>query len=53
MTRRAIECIEQSAGAPWCIHLSFIKPHWPYIAPAPYHALYGADNVPTGRTRRG
>jgi arylsulfatase A-like enzyme len=46
MTRRAIECIEQSAGAPWCIHLSFIKPHWPYIAPAPYHALYGADDVP-------
>jgi arylsulfatase A-like enzyme len=46
MTRRAIECIEQSAGAPWCIHLSFIKPHWPYIAPAPYHALYDADDVP-------
>ena len=46
MTRRAIECIEQSAGAPWCIHLSFIKPHWPYIAPAPYHALYGAEDVP-------
>jgi arylsulfatase A-like enzyme len=46
MTRRAIECIEQSAGAPWCIHLSFIKPHWPYIAPAPYHALYTADDVP-------
>jgi arylsulfatase A-like enzyme len=46
MTRRAIECIEQSAGAPWCIPLSFIKPHWPYIAPAPYHALYGADDVP-------
>jgi arylsulfatase A-like enzyme len=46
MTRRAIECIEQSAGAPWCIHLSLIKPHWPYIAPAPYHALYGPGDVP-------
>ena len=23
---------------PWCLHLSYIKPHWPYIAPAPYHA---------------
>jgi arylsulfatase A-like enzyme len=46
MTRRAIECIEEAAGAPWCIHLSFIKPHWPYIAPAPYHALYGPDDVP-------
>lgn len=46
MMRRAIECIERSAGAPWCIHLSFIKPHWPYIAPAPYHSLYGAGDVP-------
>jgi arylsulfatase A-like enzyme len=46
MTGRAIECIERSAGAPWCIHLSFIKPHWPYIAPAPYHALYGEEDVP-------
>ncbi len=24
-------------GRPWCLHLSYIKPHWPYIAPAPYH----------------
>jgi arylsulfatase A-like enzyme len=46
MTQRAIECIEQSGAAPWCIHLSYIKPHWPYIAPAPYHALYGPEDVP-------
>jgi arylsulfatase A-like enzyme len=46
MTRRAIECIERSGTTPWCIHLSYIKPHWPYIAPAPYHALYGPDDIP-------
>ena len=46
MTRRAIECIEQSGDEPWCIHLSYIKPHWPYIAPAPYHALYGPGDIP-------
>jgi arylsulfatase A-like enzyme len=46
MTTRAIDCIEAAAGAPWCIHLSYIKPHWPYIAPAPYHAMYGAGDVP-------
>ena len=34
------------AEAPWCAHVSYIKPHWPYIVPAPYHALYGADQVP-------
>jgi arylsulfatase A-like enzyme len=46
MTNRAIECIEGAAGEPWCIHLSYIKPHWPYIAPAPYHALFSAADVP-------
>jgi arylsulfatase A-like enzyme len=46
-TARAIDFIEAAAaaGTPWCLHLSFIKPHWPYIAPAPWHALYGAGDV--------
>jgi len=30
----------------WCLHLSYIKPHWPCIAPAPYHAMYAAADVP-------
>ncbi|CAN0598044.1 unnamed protein product, partial [Laminaria digitata] len=30
---------------PWLIHLSYIKPHWPYIVPAPYHAMYGPNQV--------
>ncbi|MCT9126293.1 alkaline phosphatase family protein [Cupriavidus gilardii] len=46
MTRRAMEFIEQAGDAPWCLHLSYIKPHWPCIAPAPYHAMYGAADVP-------
>jgi arylsulfatase A-like enzyme len=25
------------------LHLSYVKPHWPYMAPAPYHAMYTAD----------
>jgi arylsulfatase A-like enzyme len=24
--------------------VSYIKPHWPYVAPAPYHALFGPDD---------
>ncbi len=28
-------------GRPWCLHLSYIKPHWPYIAPEPYASMYG------------
>jgi len=46
MTDRAIAFIEEAGEEPWCLHLSYIKPHWPYIAPAPYHAMYGADDVP-------
>lgn len=46
MTDRAIAFIDEAGDAPWCLHLSYIKPHWPYIAPAPYHALYGPDDVP-------
>ena len=45
-TDRAIEFIEECAGEPWCLHLSYIKPHWPYVAAYPYHALYSADDVP-------
>jgi arylsulfatase A-like enzyme len=45
MTRRAEEFMAQAGDAPWCLHLSYIKPHWPYIAPAPYNAMYGPEHV--------
>jgi len=32
-------------GRPWCLHLSYIKPHWPYIAPEPYASMYGPEDV--------
>lgn len=44
-TDRAIDFIGEQGEQPWCLHLSYIKPHWPYIAPAPYHALYGPGQV--------
>ncbi len=47
MTSRAMDFIEAaiSDGRPWCLHLSYIKPHWPYIAPAPYHAMYRRSDI--------
>ena len=30
---------------PWMMHLSFIKPHWPYIVPAPYNSMYGKEDI--------
>ncbi|WP_372619776.1 alkaline phosphatase family protein [Falsiroseomonas sp.] len=44
MTDRAIDFIRESGERPWLLHLSYIKPHWPYIAPAPYHAMYGPQH---------
>lgn len=44
-TTRAIEFMEQAKDDSWCLHLSYIKPHWPYIVPAPYHDMYGKDDI--------
>ncbi len=44
MTDRAIEFLRESGDTPWLLHLSYIKPHWPYMAPAPYHAMYGPEH---------
>ena len=53
MTNRAMQFIAEAGEQPWCLHLSYIKPHWPYIAPAPYHALYGPEHVlPPNRDER-
>ena len=46
MTDRAMEFVAEAGDSPWCLHLSYIKPHWPYVAPAPYHAIYGPEDVP-------
>ena len=45
MTDRAIDCIEEMGDTPWCIHLSYIKPHWPYHAPAPYSDMYRPEHI--------
>lgn len=48
LTDRAIDFIDQAKG-PWCAHVSYIKPHWPYIVPAPYHDMYGPAHVPPAK----
>ena len=45
LTTKTLEFIDEKDG-PWCAHVSFIKPHWPYIVPSPYHDMYGANHVP-------
>ena len=46
LTTRGIEYIESQGEQPWLCHLSYIKPHWPYMAPAPYNNMYSATDLP-------
>ena len=53
LTREMIRFLKEGApqrDRPWMCHLSYIKPHWPYIVPAPYHDMYGPNSfVPVVR----
>jgi len=44
MTREAMRFIEEMGETPWFLHLSYVKPHWPYMAPAPYNDMYAAED---------
>ena len=48
LTDETLNFMDQAKG-PWCAHVSYIKPHWPYIVPAPYHDMYGANHVPDAK----
>lgn len=45
LTTKTMEFMD-AQKAPWCAHVSYIKPHWPYIVPAPYHDMFGPNHVP-------
>ena len=44
LTTRGMDFMKTHKG-PWCCHLSYIKPHWPYIVPEPYASMYGPEHV--------
>ena len=47
LTREVIRFMEsRDTDEPWMCHASYIKPHWPYIVPEPYHDMYGGNQVP-------
>ena len=47
MTDLALGWIHAQGETPWVLHLSYVKPHWPYVVPAPFHAMFrGADIGP-------
>ena len=44
LTSEAIRFIDQATDS-WCAHVSYIKPHWPFIVPAPYHDMYNSSHI--------
>jgi arylsulfatase A-like enzyme len=45
-TERALTYLKGRNGKPWFLHLGYYRPHPPFIAPAPYHAMYSAADMP-------
>lgn len=43
---RAIRFIGQMTGAPWFLHVSFLRPHPPFVAPEPWNDMYSLEEVP-------
>lgn len=46
LTDEAIKYLSRCGGEPWFLHISYLAPHPPFIAPAPYHDMYAAADVP-------
>jgi len=46
LTGAAIEHLSAGDGRPWFLHLSFLAPHPPFVASAPYHDMYAPADVP-------
>jgi arylsulfatase A-like enzyme len=51
MTDQVIDYVKAQGAEPWCVHLSLLRPHPPFIAPEPYNALYDPAELP-GFNRR-
>ncbi len=46
VTAKAVEFIRRPGTRPWFLHLSYLRPHRPYLAPEPYNRLYHPGDVP-------
>jgi arylsulfatase A-like enzyme len=46
MVDQVIEYLTAHGDRPWIVHLSLLRPHPPWVAPEPYHALYDPASLP-------
>ena len=45
-TERALTYLKGRGGKPFFLHLGYYRPHPPFVAPSPYHAMYRPDDMP-------
>lgn len=50
-TERALAYLKGKGGKPWFLHLGYYRPHPPFVAPAPYHAMYRPADMPAPARR--
>lgn len=47
MTTTALSWLrDRPTDRPWCAHLSYLRPHPPYLAPEPYNDMFDPADVP-------
>ena len=46
VTDKAVDFVHENRGKGWFLNVNYIKPHPPYLAPAPYNTMYSPDSVP-------
>jgi len=42
----ALKFLRLPGSSPWFLHISYLAPHPPYVAPEPYNRMYHPDGVP-------
>lgn len=45
-TERGLAYLKGRNQQPWFLHLGYYRPHPPFVASAPYHAMYSAADMP-------
>ncbi len=45
-TERALTYLKGRQGKPFFLHLGYYRPHPPFVASAPYHAMYRPEDMP-------
>ena len=45
-TERALTYLKGRDGKPFFLHLGYYRPHPPFVASAPYHAMYRPEDMP-------